>query len=52
MAKSEAIQKEIQADKKKYALVRTPTPENEALVSDEAEKIEKSDKKKKRKRDA
>lgn len=55
LAKSEAIQKEIQAEKaeqKKYALVRTPSPEIEAKASeseDEREK-EKIEKKKKKKR--
>jgi hypothetical protein len=58
LAKSDALQKEIQADKvsqKKYALVRTPSPDNEkekSIVSDDYEKKDKSEKKKKKKRDA
>lgn len=58
LAKSEAIQKELQADKdadkinrKKYALVRTPSPEKSespALESDGKDKIEKKQKKKKK----
>lgn len=62
LAKSEAIQKEIQAEKdtdkinrKKYALVRTPSPDkSDSLVADddiEKGKVEKK-KKKKRNRDA
>lgn len=55
LAKSEAIQKELQADKdadrinrKKYALVRTPSPEKSE--SQVAEKDGRVDKKKKKKR--
>lgn len=55
LAKSEALQKEIQADKanqKKYALVRTPSPdiEKEATPATEDEKNDKVDKKKKNKK--
>jgi serine/arginine repetitive matrix protein 2 len=55
LAKSEAIQKELQADKdadrinrKKYALVRTPSPEKSE--SEIAERDGRVDKKKKKKR--
>jgi serine/arginine repetitive matrix protein 2 len=61
LAKSEAIQKELQADKdadkinrKKYALVRTPSPgksESPIADSDDKNKVDKK-KKKKRNRDA
>jgi serine/arginine repetitive matrix protein 2 len=58
LAKSEAIQKEIQADKtdqKKYALVRTPSPESDqkAIESndDDKESKKKVEKKKKKKRE-
>lgn len=58
LAKSEAIQKEILADKvdqKKYALVRTPTPESDhkTAMSDDDEKGSKKkvEKKKKKKRE-
>ena len=55
LAKSEALQKEIQADKanqKKYALVRTPSPDIEkaATPATEDEKNDKVDKKKKNKK--
>lgn len=59
LAKSEALQKEIQAEKdsdktnrKRYALVRTPSPEkSDSLAADEERgKVEKK-KKKKRSRD-
>lgn len=60
LAKSEAIQKEIQAEKdtdkinrKKYALVRTPSPdksESPTADDDGIEKGGKVDKKKKKKR--
>lgn len=56
LAKSEAIQKELQAEKdadkvnrKKYALVRTPSPDNDSPADDDNEKG-KVDKKKKKKR--
>lgn len=62
LAKSEAIQKELQADKdddkinrKKYALVRTPSPEKSespVVESDGKGKLDKKQKKKKRNRDA
>lgn len=56
LAKSDALQKEIQADKvnqKKYALVRTPSQSPEkSPASDDGEKLDKVDKKKKKKRDA
>jgi serine/arginine repetitive matrix protein 2 len=57
LAKSDALQKEIQADKanqKKYALVRTPSPDEKekSPATDDEEKNDKSDKKKKKKRDA
>lgn len=59
LAKSEAIQKEIQADKneqKKYSLVRTPSPESDqkGIESDdenEKEGKKKVEKKKKKKRE-
>lgn len=59
LAKSEAMQKEIQAEKeskgKRYALVRTPTPEksdsNAGNDDDRDDKVEKKSKKKKRTRD-
>lgn len=59
LAKSEAIQKELQADKDadkinrtKYALVRTPSPEkSESPAIDGKGKVDKK-KKKKRNRDA
>lgn len=59
LAKSEAIQKEIQADKsdqqKRYALVRTPSPDSDqkAIESGEEEKESKKkvEKKKKKKRE-
>lgn len=60
LAKSEALQKEIQAEKdsdksnrKRYALVRTPSPDKSdspAADDDDRGKVDK--KKKKRKRDA
>ena len=58
LAKSEAIQKEIQADKdadkinrKKYALVRTPSPEkSDSPAAEDNEEKGKVDKKKKKKR--
>ena len=59
LAKSEALQKEIQADKeadkvnsKRYALVRTPSPDksDSPVESEKNEKVEK--KKKKRNREA
>lgn len=57
LAKSEALQKEIQAEKdtdkanrKKYALVRTPSPDkSDSAVAEDDEKA-KVDKKKKKKR--
>lgn len=59
MAKSDAIQKEIQAEKadqKKYALVRTPSPASEQKASTESEEenekeVKKAEKKKKKKRE-
>lgn len=58
LAKSEALQKEMQAEKdsdvmnrKKYALVRTPSPErSESERSGEEDAKKKVDKKKKKKR--
>lgn len=58
LAKSEAIQKELQAEKdadkvnrKKYALVRTPSPDkSETPAADNDEDKAKVDKKKKKKR--
>lgn len=59
LAKSEAIQKEIQAEKdtdkinrKKYALVRTPSPDksDSATVNDDDREKGKLEKKKKKKR--
>lgn len=62
LAKSEALQKEIQAEKdsdkinrKKYALVRTPSVEkSDSLDGNDGEKskVDKKSKKKKRNRDA
>jgi serine/arginine repetitive matrix protein 2 len=58
LAKSEALQKEIQAEKdsdkmqrKKYALVRTPSPDKSDSQEAEGGKVDKK-KKKKRNRDA
>lgn len=57
LAKSEALQKEIQSEKaeqKKYALVRTPTPESDTKIvesDDEEENKKKVEKKKKKKRE-
>lgn len=58
LAKSEAIQKEIQmekVDQKKYALVRTPSPESDKAAveseDDEKESKKKVEKKKKKKRE-
>lgn len=58
LAKSEAIQKELQAEKdadkinrKKYALVRSPTPDKSgSLSAEDDEEKKKIDKKKKKKR--
>lgn len=57
LAKSEALQQDIQIEKtnqKKYALVRTPSPETEATPLTDEENNDKVDnnKKKKKKRDA
>lgn len=52
LAKSEALQKEIQTEKansKKYALVRTPSPEKESPPASEDEKNDKVDNSKKKK---
>lgn len=57
LAKSEALQKEIQAEKsKRYALVRTPSQEKSDSQPDDGDddrddKVEKKSKKKKRTRD-
>lgn len=57
LAKSDALQKEIQADKdsdkanrKKYALVHTPSPERDSPAGDDDVTDGKVDKKKKKKR--
>lgn len=57
LAKSEALQKDIQAEKanqKKYALVRTPSPDKQDTTLSDDDKNDKADanKKKKKKRDA